>query len=673
MSLCEAPFSVDPPRMQVSSEGAFAYYKHRLVHQEKEADEWRPPACNLCFRPSETKTKPSCFLFSYHIAVVKVLRRRGLISAGTPLAGVSAGSLVAALVKCDVPTEDIQAMFFECVDDLRQQGTAGRIRGVLQAAMERHLPDNAHQLCSGGLFVGISELLPYPRHVQVSQFPSRAALIDALLTSCHLPRYSSPAWTLTYNGRPTVDGGFTAIVPSLPPSTGCHTVKVCCLPASRVDKLPFLNKREAMAGVAILPDWRQRADWAAAGQQTAGASPLLPNHPPAWAQLGTRRGHKADGGFDNSARPSSDECSDSSSDCRPARQPWLAGSRCSPSPSPRAPAANPGPWPQSRSSSPSAGSRVAQQLPGQLVSWFNQGVLRLGLWAQPQGSTHAIMPPCLRLSTHAHQHQQLAGSGEQGEQGEQDKGLWQGDEEAGSVDGGEASSLPLTCPHSLTSEADLDSDDEVRGAGWRSPTASLTPSCSPPLASPQLLTRTFQTLLPSPPPPLPSQQQLDLAAGAAGFQEGSQVAGGQWAKEQLMARWVAADELAAAGADFADTGPTADAATPLPLTPLRGGEPLGYRGGAAVGSSPGASQGDSSVVWALGAESEALGAAGGGEDAVLRDMVLWINSPAPSNTDYCRVMAKAERDTEAWLAVSGLAAAAAAAALDKEWQGGCGA
>ncbi|GFH24269.1 predicted protein [Haematococcus lacustris] len=91
--------------------------------------------------------------------------------------------------------------------------------------MERHLPDNAHQLCSGGLFVGISELLPYPRHVQVSQFPSRAALIDALLTSCHLPRYSSPAWTLTYNGRPTVDGGFTAIVPSLPPSTGCHTVK----------------------------------------------------------------------------------------------------------------------------------------------------------------------------------------------------------------------------------------------------------------------------------------------------------------------------------------------------------------------------------------------------------------------------------------------------------------
>ncbi|KAL6753167.1 hypothetical protein V8C86DRAFT_3103407 [Haematococcus lacustris] len=538
---------------------------------------------------------------------------------------------------------DIQAMFFECVDDLRQQGTAGRIRGVLQAAMERHLPDNAHQLCSGGLFVGISELLPYPRHVQVSQFPSRAALIDALLTSCHLPRYSSPAWTLTYNGRPTVDGGFTAIVPSLPPSTGCHTVKVCCLPASRVDKLPFLNKREAMAGVAILPDWRQRADWAAAGQQTAGASPLLPNRPPTWTQLGRRRGHKADGGFDNSARPSSDECSDSSSDCRPARPPWLAGSRHSPSPSPspRAPAAAPGPWPQSRSSSPSAASsaasRVAQQLPGQLVSWFNQGVLRLGLWAKPTlVQTHAISPPCLRLSTHAHQHQhqQLAGSGEQGEQGEQDKGLWQGDEEAGSVDAGEASSLPLTCPHSLTSEADLDSDDEL---------------------------------------PL---QQLDLAAGAAGLQEGRQVAHGQWAKEQLMARWVAADELAAAGADFADTGPTADAATPLPLAPLReGGEPLGYRGGAAVGSSPGVRQGDGMVVWALGAESQALGAAGGEEDAVLRDMVQWINSPAPSNTDYWRVMAKAERDTEAWLAVSGLAAAAApaAAGLDKEWQGGCGA
>ncbi|KAJ9514391.1 hypothetical protein QJQ45_012387 [Haematococcus lacustris] len=146
-----------------------------------------------------------------------------------------------------------------------------------------------------------------------------------------------------------------------------------------------------------------------------------------------------------------------------------------------------------------------------------------------------------------------------------------------------------------------------------------------------------------------------------------------------MARWVAADELAAAGADFADTSPAAgapDVATPLPLALLQGGgEPVGYRGGAAVVSSPGVRQGDGMVVWALGAESQALGAAGGEEDAVLRDMVQWINSPAPSNTDYWRVMAKAERDTEAWLAVSGLAAAAApaAAGLDKEWQGGCGA
>ncbi len=144
------------------------------------------------------------FLFAYHVGVVSALRRWGLLHASTPLAGVSAGSLVAALVKCDVPTTDIERMYFECVEDLRSNGTAGRMRGegaswcpshvlsvaivmltppppplprsllraeVLRAAMERHLPVDAHERCSGSLHVGVSHLFPLPTHTQVRRLP----------------------------------------------------------------------------------------------------------------------------------------------------------------------------------------------------------------------------------------------------------------------------------------------------------------------------------------------------------------------------------------------------------------------------------------------------------------------------------------------------------------------
>jgi hypothetical protein len=39
-----------------------------------------------------------------------------------------------------------------------------------------------------------------------------------------------------------------------------------------------------------------------------------------------------------------------------------------------------------------------------------------------------------------------------------------------------------------------------------------------------------------------------------------------------------------------------------------------------------------------------------------KDMVLWINYPAPDNAFYHRVIAKAEEDTHAWLHLTGLAA-----------------
>lgn len=53
----------------------------------------------------------------------------------------------------------------------------------------RSLPPDAHTRCSdGSCWLSITQVLPRPANKLYGAFPTRPALIKALLTSCHLPR-----------------------------------------------------------------------------------------------------------------------------------------------------------------------------------------------------------------------------------------------------------------------------------------------------------------------------------------------------------------------------------------------------------------------------------------------------------------------------------------------------
>lgn len=94
--------------------------------------------------------------------------------------------------------------------------------------------------------------------------------------------------------------------------------------------------------------------------------------------------------------------------------------------------------------------------------------------------------------------------------------------------------------------------------------------------------------------------------------------------------------------------------------------PSGAGGSPAREAAEGASSGRSVPGEGPAAESlgqPAMGAATGMDmdhAALAKQMIAWINRPAPNNECYWQVMAKAEADTEAWLQLTGLAAAIAA-------------
>lgn len=77
-----------------------------------------------------------------------------------------------------------------------------------------------------------------PRALLVSDFTSREDLIEALLSSCHIPFWMTGKPTTRFRGGRAVDGGLLNFLPLPPPpgdeedSERYHSVGVCCFPSA---------------------------------------------------------------------------------------------------------------------------------------------------------------------------------------------------------------------------------------------------------------------------------------------------------------------------------------------------------------------------------------------------------------------------------------------------------
>lgn len=63
----------------------------------------------------------------------------------------------------------------------------------------------------------------------VSRFHSKQDLIDALLTSCHIPLYFNGTLTRSFRGGAAMDGGIINFLP-VPPAAA-YTARICCFPS----------------------------------------------------------------------------------------------------------------------------------------------------------------------------------------------------------------------------------------------------------------------------------------------------------------------------------------------------------------------------------------------------------------------------------------------------------
>ncbi|XP_015928950.1 patatin-like phospholipase domain-containing protein 2 [Parasteatoda tepidariorum] len=162
------------------------------------------------------------FLGIYHVGVASCFREYAPHAVVSRIAGASVGSVAAAALICDVSlgqtTTDIL-------------GIAGRARSLtlgalsprfnlnqtLREKLEKALPENAHQICSGRLFISVTRWSD-KKNVLLSQFDTKEDLVQAILCSCFIPGYSGMNLP-KFKGEKYVDGGLSDNLPVLDDDT----------------------------------------------------------------------------------------------------------------------------------------------------------------------------------------------------------------------------------------------------------------------------------------------------------------------------------------------------------------------------------------------------------------------------------------------------------------------
>ena len=122
-------------------------------------------------------------MFPYYVGVAFALRDAGLISPHTPLGGSSAGAIVAAAVACGVDEPTVMSGLFSLANEVRR-GT--RLNWALRSTLEELLDeDMVSRAQAHGLCIAYQRVLPWPKSCIVTEWDSKADLIDTICASCN--------------------------------------------------------------------------------------------------------------------------------------------------------------------------------------------------------------------------------------------------------------------------------------------------------------------------------------------------------------------------------------------------------------------------------------------------------------------------------------------------------
>ncbi|CAD5121096.1 DgyrCDS9636 [Dimorphilus gyrociliatus] len=156
------------------------------------------------------------FLGIYHVGVATCLKEYAPHLLSGKLSGASAGSLVACALMSGCCLGECTSFTLRAATIARQSSIGPlspkfNAMRLLHDGLSEVLPDNAHLICSGKLFISLTRVKD-KKNVIISKFYSKDDLIEALICSAFVPFYCGllPPY---FRGECYVDGGLTVNIP----------------------------------------------------------------------------------------------------------------------------------------------------------------------------------------------------------------------------------------------------------------------------------------------------------------------------------------------------------------------------------------------------------------------------------------------------------------------------
>lgn len=170
-------------------------------------------------------------MLPYHIGVVEVFSKHGLVDGQTKWLGSSGGALIATAAALQL---DMKHQLNFCIDSgvhaaqSHALGPLGVMSHYIAPHIKESLPADAHTRCTGRLFISVTETpqmdCVYGNRI-ISQYGSVGQVYDALIASTYIPVYyerpAKPGVGVFY-----YDGGFSCNQPVFFEDGVCVTTTV---------------------------------------------------------------------------------------------------------------------------------------------------------------------------------------------------------------------------------------------------------------------------------------------------------------------------------------------------------------------------------------------------------------------------------------------------------------
>lgn len=131
------------------------------------------------------------------------------------IAGASAGAWCGLFMLTGFSTENWLETYYLCKE--RPGMTMHEAYDDIWPWLSTQLPENAWQICSGRLFISVTEVTPFGfKNHMISEYTSNRDIIDACLASSTVPYISLPTMLRSYRNMWVVDGGVTNNTPIFP-------------------------------------------------------------------------------------------------------------------------------------------------------------------------------------------------------------------------------------------------------------------------------------------------------------------------------------------------------------------------------------------------------------------------------------------------------------------------